>query len=608
MNAPLHPLLAEDRLRRIASSVCLAVLLMALTSTARAAPVAGPEINPFACQGQAESLMADRSISQISDELEKRMDPIYEAWDPPTVRAIKICVVAELKKRVGQGDAAVYYLRAIETNPDEPGFEFFAGRYYGGARGVRGPVLEMAEKHYYNALEKLEALQTAGRYRDYHAVVEDHTQKGLLVLYQQDGLPLLPWKAFRQRPSGYPAPGLSVASQVTVSKDTRDSLGANEVGGFSAEAGLRSFRNPEPISAREKFDIVRNPLRYRSLNTLRLRHTYIGAVDVMYNYFKAEEAAIPIFNTPSAPKVDVTAKEYGIGYDRVIPLYPLFDARLTGSVKRVERVGVVEYNPTYQQDFNVYEVRPAISRFLGSDKLTLGFTYVYMDIPPLSEAVASGVPDYLRVRGRSIMAATFEYGLYSPVLLPSLHLGSIRPYRTPTRGWYFYGGWVRDNEVFGDHRTINDTYYAGTRLEGPGAFNYGITEALYQGGGTVVDQFGNELPNESLAGATTLRSTFVLAAQIVNPDAVPGVPKEVGPFASDTLNLVFPVSYDHALAGVDYFENFRVGSQVWWKVFATGIWGTTFLTTVGYDYQYFFRVNKHMHNVSATVRMGWGDL
>jgi len=32
------------------------------------------------------------------------------------------------------------------------------------------------------------------------------------------------------------------------------------------------------------------------------------------------------------------------------------------------------------------------------------------------------------------------------------------------------------------------------------------------------------------------------------------------------------------------------------------------LTTVGYDYEYFYRLPKHTHNVFITARLGWRDL
>jgi hypothetical protein len=576
------------------------------TSAAAAKPVDGPEINPFVCQGRSEVAQADRSVSQIGDELDKKMNPILEGWEPATERAIKYCVIAELKKRIGHGDAADYYEKAIAENPDEPGFEFFMGRYYGGARGTKVVPFEMAEKHLYRALEKLEKLKEQGRYRDYHKVVEDHTRKGLLSLHQQDGLPLLPWKAYPQRPSGYLAPGLSVTGELYIAQDTRDGPGGNEMGQFSAEAGLRRFRRPaDEVTAREKYDIVRAPLRTRYRAGALLRHTYAGLFMLEYIQQHAEKAAIPVFSFPSDPKTDIDVKQFALSYQRVIPLYPALDFGIFAAAQQVQRTGTVEYFPDYTQDFRVYEVRPSISRFISSDKLILSATYVYMDIPDLPDSIDPN--PVTKVRGRSISAVNAQYAFYSPLLLPALHYGSLRPYRTPTRGLYLNAGYVNDNEVFGDHRTINETIFGGVRLEGPGKWNIGVTESYFMTTGKVADAQGVETVDADMS-SDSLRSQLTITRLLVNPDETPGVPKEVGPFASDSLNWVFPLSYDKALSGNTDFENFRVGTQLWWKVYGTGLWGTTFLATIGYDYQYFFNINKHMHNAGLTLRMGWGDL
>jgi hypothetical protein len=596
------------RAKSLALEALLALGLISAARPADAAPVAGPELNPFACQGQAEAMEADRSIAQVMRELEKKMDPPFLPTDPPTVRAIKWCAIGELKKRVGDADAIDYYERAIAENPDEPGFEMFAGRYYGGARGAKGPIVELAESHYYRALEKLDQLRATGRYRDYHAIVEEYVQKSLLVLHQQDGMPLFPWRSYPEHASGRLLPELAIASQDWISLDTRNIPGGAEARGFAAEAGLFAVRkNIQPGKA-DLFEIARNPLRIQSDNQLRLRHAYLGALDFTYSILKAKNAAITQFDRPEA-RNDIDVREVGVAYQRTLPLYPLFDLNLRGGVRRVHRVGMVEYLPTCAQDFNVYEAKPSLSRFLTSDKVTVGGTYVFMDIQPIDPAQCPGGPaltDRLNVYGRRIAAVTFEYAFYSPLLLPQVSLGSLRPYRTPTRGLYLSGGYVNDNEVFGDHRTINETFYGGVRLEGPGVFDVGLTESYYVSSGTVTD-FAGERPNYDTSGKS-LRSSLTFSARLINPDETPGMPESWGPFAAHSLTWVFPASFDKFLAGRNDFENIRVGTQLWWQMFGTGFGGPAFLMTAGYDYQYFYRIPKHMHNVSITLRVGWRDL
>ncbi len=585
------------------------LLLCALgfASKARAAPVTGPEINPFACQGDAEAAGDDRSISQTVDELNKKLDPPFEASDPPTVRANKLCVIARLKARVGQADAIDYYKHAIAANPDEPGYDMFAGQYYAGARGAKGQVLETAETYLYSALEKLDRLKAEGRYRDFHAIVEDHVRKTLLGLYQQDGLPLLPWKAYKQHPSGLAAPGVAVSDQFYISKDTRATIGGNDTGGFTAEAGLfkvRTGQNPAPL---DLYHIARQPLRLENDTQVNIRQTDIGEVSLLYAWAHAYKAAITAFGNPAVLN-DIKVDIFGAEYKRVIPLYPAFDFMFDVKATEVHRTGVVEDLADCEQDFPVYEFHPALSRFISSDKLTLSGTYVLMDIPDVECATYAQAQPYLRKRGRQISAVNLEYAIYSPLLLPSLQLGSLRPYRTPTRGLYLNAGYVNDNEVYGDVRVITNSAFGGMRLEGPGPYDVGFTEILNVSNGTQVNaSTGEPDPNAAISG-TILRSTVTLSRRLINPDETPGVPESWGPFANSSLNWVFPVSYDAVLSDYKQFENFRVGTQLWWQVIGTGLGGATFLTTIGYDYEYFYHLNKNTHNVFLTARLGWRDL
>ncbi|HEX9294845.1 MAG TPA: hypothetical protein VF881_03395, partial [Polyangiaceae bacterium] len=248
-----------------------------LAKLARANPAdLGPEINPYECLGRYEAATAHRNIAQIKGELSKRVDPPFEPDEPRSVRAMKLCVIALLKARVGDADASDYYEGALRENPDEPGYEMFAGNYYSGFRGARRPVLERAEQHYYRALEKLDALRRRDAFRDYHGIVEDWVRRQLLLLYQEDGQPLLPWKAYPQHGSGLDAPGLSVSAQLSVSQDTRDFYGNNEMRAFTQEADFAaSDLRARSISRKQVWYLVRAPLRYRIRDWARIRHNFI---------------------------------------------------------------------------------------------------------------------------------------------------------------------------------------------------------------------------------------------------------------------------------------------------------------------------------------------
>jgi hypothetical protein len=100
---------------------------------------------------------------------------------------------------------------------------------------------------------------------------------------------------------------------------------------------------------------------------------------------------------------------------------------------------------------------------------------------------------------------------------------------------------------------------------------------------------------------------------------------------ADMINLVVPISWDKALSGsacYDYvdpmtqvhtfqstyttaadcyktYDNFRAGVEVWSKFFGVGHAGPALLTTIGYDYQYFYNIKKAINAVHLNLRMGW---
>jgi hypothetical protein len=592
------------------------MLALALTGVAHADPVdQGPEINPYECLGRYEAATGNRSMSQVREELEKRLHPLFDKDEPHSVRAMKLCVVARLEARLGDDNSADHFAQAVAENPEEPGYELFYGELYSGFRGARGPVLEKAEDHYYRALEKLNALRASGKYRDYHAVVEEWVHKKLLVLYQEDGLPLLPWKAYPQHGyAGHDAPQLSLSGQFAISRDTRDFFRNNEMRSFTSELLFAQsvVRANGTLTARQKYDIVRNPLRYRTDDRVRLRQNYLGALDLVYSYDHMEKGQIFSYYKPAAnadgspgswPFVDTTVQQVGLNYERVFPIYPLFDAKLAATVEKVDRVGIVEFQADLHEHFWLYEARPSFSRFIGPDKLTLDFVYSYMNVSD----TLYGPPDE-RLRSKYIRAVNLEYALYSPLVLPEFRSGELGMHRTPTRGWYFNAGAMDDDDVYGTRTVRKHDFYLGSRFEGAGNYDFTL-QGTYATAATTLadpnDPAGIEREDASQS-SSSFRTTALIQRRIINPDAIPGVN---GSFIdADMMNLVIPITWDKGLHGPHDYENIRVGAELWSKFFGTGFGGPAFLPTVGYDYQYFYNLKKAVNEFHVALRMGWGKL
>jgi len=79
-----------------ARRLAVALLLASLPAAAGAAP-----LNPFKCRGEAEAVARDLTIAEIRVEIARRVERPPVADEPAEVTANDLCVVAELKRRVG---------------------------------------------------------------------------------------------------------------------------------------------------------------------------------------------------------------------------------------------------------------------------------------------------------------------------------------------------------------------------------------------------------------------------------------------------------------------------------------------------------------------------
>jgi hypothetical protein len=568
--------------------VC-SVALVLLAGVARAQmPTGAPDRNPFGCRGEAEAIARDLLPDEIADEIRKRSEPV--PGEDPHDAARRFCVVAELMRRVGDVRAPSFYEKAIAADPDEPGYELWYGYYYRNVRGAAGPNLEEAEVHHYRALEKLDRRRRAVGATDFDPATYEWTQRGLLTLYQSDGVPLLPAKAYDYAPDGLAAPGLFLSAIFSVSGDTHDFYHSSEVRNFTSEElfSQSAMRLNRPLTATEKYNLIRAPLRFDNQDRLRFRQNSFGALDVSYHYFNGQSLQIDDFSKPNH-FVDVNVSEIGAAYDRVFDLYPLFDLNLRAALRHVARTGVVEFLPTQEQSFFLYEASPTLSRFIGPDKMSLNFTYVLMDIPRLETGVLSE-----RARGETIRSAYLEYAMFRQV-------------GPATRGWYFFAGYADDSQIYGQRQVMRRDLYGGTNLKGLGAWDVGVQGTVYTGNTYYVDPAGMamDLLEDRSQQNAQYRTTLIFARRLIDEDTVPGLPHAHAGLAPASLVLVIPMSHDVAVIGPSDYEDIRVGGELWAKLIGTGFGGTTLLLTGGYDYQYFYRQLRSMHMAHLDVRVGW---
>jgi hypothetical protein len=574
-------------MKRGSLALVAAVLLAARTAAAEEPPSA------FACRGEADAILDGVSVGDAREERDKRMTAPPEEGETAAQRAHHACVVAQLMARLGDDRAAAYYEKAIDAAPDEPGYELWYGAYLGGMRGATTPLIESAEVHLYRALEKVRARRARGAARTDDAILEEWTERWLVELYQADGFPVSPWKGFPYGKGDTDGPGLFVTGQGRASLDTNDFVDPSDVRKFTSEAAFASSveRLDRPLTRDEERALVRTPARYDLFARARLRQNILGSLDFGYRALWIKDGQIARFDQPTN-FVDARVQEYGATYKRAFDLYPVADLNIEASYKRVDRLGLIEYFPDQWEHFALYEVKPALSRFIGPDKLTVGTNFVYMDMPD----IAFGEIDQ-RKRGRAITAFYFDYALYRPLLLPSVSSGGVHMHRRYTRGFHFYGGAAFDNEVYGTRLVERRDYYGGTSLMGMGPWDLTLQGTVYQSG--VIDRQGIDL--SSLSNAQ-FRTSIIPLVRIVDHVATPGMPAEGTPAF---VNLVLPLRWDVATQGTHDFENFRAGAELWTRFIFPSLRGTSFLLSGGYSFQYFYQLDKGLHMARVDLGMGW---
>jgi hypothetical protein len=585
----------------VSARIALCALGLVLAARPAAADEPPPRENPFACMGEAESLARGLSAAEIVAEVDKRLRFPPGADEPLRERARFHCVTAELMRRVGDGRAAAEYEQAIAIAPDEPGLELWYGTYLRNVRGPRHPLDEPAELHYYRAVEKLAAVRQAGSTQEFDDITESWTRRGLMSLYQEDGLPLLPGKAYPYDAGGARSFGLAFTSMVRASRDT-DSFGeVDDVRRFTSEAAFSSSaqRLARPLTVTELRAIARTPTRTSLFNRVRLRVPSIGAFDLSYDVARAPGSQISYFTEPEHLG-DVSVDTAAIGYRRAVDLAPAFDLLIDVGYRRVARTGVVEWFPDQREVVHLFEAHPAIGRFIGPDKLSLGMNYVFMAIPQVP-----GGPLYDRARERAIRAFWVDYAMYRPLLLPDLTARELR--RTLTRGWHFYGGYALDDEAFGVRKVERRDAYFGSALRGIRGFDFTLQGTYFTadtrfasrtGGGAITEQVDPQQSNAQF------RPTLILLYRLVDEETIPDVPKSL----LAGLNLVVPVQHDFAVRGADTYESTRVGVELWGKLISTSLRGTTFLLTGGYQAQRFHHLGMLAHQARVELRMGWSGL
>ncbi|HMG21171.1 MAG TPA: hypothetical protein VK607_07650, partial [Kofleriaceae bacterium] len=378
---------------RFATAVLVGVVVVVFGACPRRAhaQAADTSSDPFACVGEAQAFVMEHDADEIRAERDRWLDH-RGPEDTAALAARRSCFVAELMRSIGDGSAVAFYRRAIAAS-GEPGYELRLADYLRNIRGPGAPLIEQAEPHYAAALAGVRVRSAAPGIVD--RTIEEWAMRGLMLTYQQDGLPVLPWRRFPYHRPTSSSPGAAVMAGGRIAFDTNDTPVdlasppvADDARRFTTEAmfAASAYRKSQPLRDDELQAIARAPRRIEWMVRGRIRASPVGAVDVWYRQCEIHDGEITSYTQPKQFN-DVGVSELGTAFTRALDLYPAFDVLLAGDYRRVHRVGVIERFPDQAQDLDQVTARTAVVRFLGPDKLSLAGSYTLLRIPDASGGV-----------------------------------------------------------------------------------------------------------------------------------------------------------------------------------------------------------------------------
>jgi hypothetical protein len=530
----------------------LFVLLYGALSASAQVPDRSHSPDPYAIQGVANG----RSLAGIREEIRIRLSTIGpdDCKEPEPDRARYYAELAELMKRVGDYRAEIFYECAIKADTEEPVYDFLFAEYLRNFRGAQHPSFPEAEKHYYDARRKLGSNPSIGNL----------IERGLVALYGEDGIPVA------HRGSEIPFWFFSTVNYV--GRLTTDPDREDDVRSYTSEALLAATRtNPtRELTETELNRIIRAKDQFETTNRFRFRYKNAPAFDLFYKHREINDAQITRFANPNEFN-DVKLNEYGVGVEKPLYIAPLFDVFFRSSYKRIDRQGLLEFQPAAFERINQYEANTVVSRYVGPDKINLEFVYAYQDIRP------EGQPK----RDRSIIGGEFTYQLFRR------ELQEVYNRRFDTRGIDFFLGALYDDETFGGIHVKKKDFFFGTALKGIGRFDFTVQPTL----------FTSDVEGDKTQENSQYRTNLILLFRILDEEKR----KESPAF----LHLVFPFRHDVALEGPKEFENFKAGVGLNAKLFTRGDRRTTFLVSISYDHQRFTKLDKALNLFGLNFSVGF---
>lgn len=371
------------------------------------------------------------------------------------------------------------------------------------------------------------------------------------------------------------APFISFTTINRYAKSTTDFDEADDTRNFTSEAlfSQSQTRLNRSLTKEELTKIIRTKEQFETFNNLRFRLTNSFSIDLSYKYREIDDAQITNFFEPNQFN-DVNLNEYGVSMQSSFNAKP-YNFLVRGTYKQADREGVIEFFPNRNEDINHYEVNAAISRPFGDNMMTLYPTYVFQNI----NMDISNPYD----KEREILALTLTYGKQADIrrleeaVRPISSIENIFERRFDTRGMKFFSGIVYDKETYGDVDVKQNDYFIGTSF------------ALKPIDITIEpDIFTYEVQGDESRDNAQYRTNVTIYYQI-----------------SEAVLLSVPFRYDVAIDGLDDFENWKLGIELSSSSTSKERPNRRFYTSLRYDYQRFFNVEKDLNLFSINISLGF---
>ena len=557
-----------------------------------ASPCGAQTRDAFAARGLALDRVHKISLAAVRNTI---IPAARAAAIAPGATAFDWCYLAELLTLVGDYHAKKFYEEAIVRDPEDPGYEWAYAQYLRVNRGAMEPLFSQAEAHLFAAERKLACISDLKR-RALPKNFNEILTRAFVDLYQRDGLAVVAPPAQYSCPA---SPGARVtlfesvgmrAARTDVDLD-RETLVRDLTAGLMLAQTRPPLSLPGAITPDSFLRAnIRNVTPLAAVDRLRLRAGGAPAIDVFGLGQDSDNAQITkfVFDASQPDKLAYNAvklAQYGFALDHPFTIFNVADAAVGLTYHRVRRWGVIEYLPQGREDINQLDVRGALSRFVGPDKVNAEFTFVNQGITPRT-------PNGL-ARDRQLYGGTLTYQIF--------RIGSAyaRQFQN-TRGIDLAFGVLHDLENYpflgGNTEVTRRNYFASATVRAFHRFDLNIQPTVFTSQVGISDKPQYNSQYET-AGYALYR--------IVDEERTDGLPRAWHGLRLGFVNIALPFHHDLARKGPDAFENYKVGAELSAKWFAAARRGVTFLGSARYDRQMFYNLGRAVNIAAVGLTMGF---